>query len=134
MDMENTEARLRIRMSSNDAHYAGNLVAGAKILSLFGDVATELTIRYDGDEGLLRAYDQVEFLAPVYSGDFIEAIGRIIKVGNTSRKITFEAYKVIASIRDNVQVSACEVLDPPILVAKASATCVVPKENQRKQS
>ena len=92
--MENTEARLRVRMSSSDAHYAGNLVAGAKILSLFGDVATELTIRYDGDEGLLRAYDQVEFLAPVYNGDFIEATGRIIKVGNTSRKITFEAYKV----------------------------------------
>ena len=134
MDMENTEARLRVRMSSSDAHYAGNLVAGAKILSLFGDVATELTIRYDGDEGLLRAYDQVEFLAPVYSGDFIEATGRIIKVGNTSRKITFEAYKVIASIQSDVQASACEVLDPPILVAKASATCVVTKEKQKKQS
>ena len=119
-------------MSSSDAHYAGNLVAGAKILSLFGDVATELTIRYDGDEGLLRAYDQVEFLAPVYSGDFIEATGRIVKVGNTSRKITFEAYKVIASIRGDAQASACEVLDPPILVAKASATCVVPKEKQKK--
>ena len=121
-------------MSSSDAHYAGNLVAGAKILSLFGDVATELTIRHDGDEGLLRAYDQVEFLAPVYSGDFIEVTGRIVKVGNTSRKITFEAYKVIASIRGDGQVSACEVLDPPILVAKASATCVVTKEKQKKQS
>ena len=85
-----------------------------------------------GDEGLLRAYDQVEFLAPVYGGDFIEATGRIVKVGNTSRKITFEAYKVIASIRGDVQASACEVLDPPILVAKASATCVVTKEKQKK--
>ncbi len=130
--MENTEARLRVRMSSSDTHYAGNLVAGAKILSLFGDVATELTIRYDRDEGLLRAYDQVEFFAPVYSGDFIEATGRIVKVGNTSRKITFEAYKVIASIRGDAQASACEVLDSPILVAKASATCVVPKEKQKK--
>ena len=60
--MENTEARLRVRMSSSDAHYAGNLVAGAKILSLFGDVATELTIRHDGDEGLLRATTRLSFL------------------------------------------------------------------------
>ena len=96
-------------------------------------MATELTIRYDGDEGLLRAYDQVEFLAPVYGGDFIEVTGRIVKAGKTSRKITFEAYKVIASIQGHVQASACEVLDPPILVAKASATCVVPKEKQKKK-
>ena len=66
------EAKLRVRMSSQDAHYAGNLVDGARILQLFGDLATELTIRYDGDEGLLRAYDSVEFLAPVYGGDFLE--------------------------------------------------------------
>ena len=134
MTVSYPEARLRVRMSSSDAHYAGNMVAGAKILSLFGDVATELTIRYDGDEGLLRAYDQVEFLAPVYGGDFVEVTGRIVKVGNTSRKITFEAYKVIASIQGGVQASACKVLDPPILVAKASATCVVTKEKQKKQS
>lgn len=127
------EAKLRIRMSSRDAHYAGKLVDGARILNLFGDVATELTIRYDGDEGLFRAYDQVEFLAPVHSGDYIEAIGRITEVGNTSRKMVFEAYKVIASSQDHVHDSACDVLDPPILVAKASGTCVVLKEKQRKR-
>jgi len=126
------EAKLRIRMSSHDAHYAGNLVDGARILNLFGDLATELTIRYDGDEGLLRAYDQVEFLAPVHSGDFIEVTGKITEVGSTSRKIIFEAYKVIAPIQDPVHESACDVLDPPILVAKASGTCVVIKEKQRK--
>jgi 3-aminobutyryl-CoA ammonia-lyase len=126
------EAKLRIRMSSRDAHYAGNLVDGARILNLFGDVATELTIRYDGDEGLLRAYDQVEFLAPVYSGDFIEVTGKITKVGNTSRKINFEAYKVITSLQDDKHPSACDVLKPPILVAKATGTCVVVKEKQRK--
>jgi len=126
------EAKLRIRMSSRDAHYAGNLVDGARILNLFGDLATELTIRFDGDEGLLRAYDQVEFLAPVYSEDFIEITGKITKVGSTSRKMNFEAYKVIASIQDNVHQSACDVLDPPILVAKASGTSVVVKEKQRK--
>lgn len=125
------QAKLRVRMSSQDAHYAGNLVDGARILNLFGDVATELTIRYDGDEGLLRAYDNVEFLAPVHGGDFIEVTGKITEVGNTSRKIVFEAYKVIASSPDHQ--SACDVLDPPILVAKASGTCVVTKEKQRKK-
>jgi len=126
------EAKLRLRMSSRDVHYAGKLVDGARILNLFGDLATELTIRYDGDEGLLRAYDQVEFLAPVHSGDFIEVTGKITKVGSTSRKMIFEAYKVIASIQDHVNESACDVLNPPILVAKASGTCVVSKEKQRK--
>ncbi len=125
------QAKLRVRMSSQDAHYAGNLVDGARILNLFGDIATELTIRYDGDEGLLRAYDNVEFLAPVHGGDFIEVTGKITEVGNTSRKIVFEAYKVIAPSPDHQ--SACDVLDPPILVAKASGTCVVTKEKQRKK-
>ena len=32
------------------AHYAGDLVDGAYVLGLFGDVATELCIRTDGDE------------------------------------------------------------------------------------
>ena len=126
------ESKLRVRMSSHDEHYAGKLVDGAKILNLFGDVATELTIRYDGDEGLLRAYDEVEFLEPVHSGDFIEVIGKITKVGNTSRKMSFEAYKVITSTQDQSHDSSCDFLDPPILVAKASGTCVVVKEKQRK--
>ncbi len=127
------EAKLRIRMSSRDAHYAGNLVDGARILNLFGDLATELTIRYDGDEGLLRAYDNVEFLAPVHTGDFLEISGKITEVGKTSRKISFEAYKVISPSKDAKNESACDVLDPPILVAKASGTCVVTKEKQRKR-
>ncbi|GBF24172.1 MAG: 3-aminobutyryl-CoA ammonia lyase [Nitrosopumilales archaeon] len=127
------EAKLRLRMSSQDAHYAGNLVDGARILNLFGDLATELTIRYDGDEGLLRAYDNVEFLSPVHGGDFIEVIGKITKVGKSSRKMSFKAFKVIAQSPDQRHESACDVLDPPILVAKASGTCVVIKEKQRKK-
>ena len=125
------EAKLRVRMSSHDAHYAGNLIDGARILNLFGDVATELTIRYDGDEGLLRAYDNVEFLVPVYAGDFLEVTGKITSVGNTSRKMIFEAYKIITPVKSEYD-SACDVLDPPILVARASATGVVIKEKQRK--
>ena len=61
----NTHAMIRMRMSLHDAHYAGNLVDGAKMLNLFGDVATELLIRHDGDEGLFAGYEKVEFLAPV---------------------------------------------------------------------
>ena len=66
---------IRMRMSCHDAHYGGNLVDGAKMLQLFGDVATELLIINDGDEGLFKAYDNVEFMAPVYAGDYIEAEG-----------------------------------------------------------
>ena len=125
------EVKLRVRISSKDVHYAGGLVDGAHIMKLFGDVATELTIRYDGDEGLLRAYEQVEFLEPVHGGDFLEITGKIVKVGNTSRKILFEAFKVISSSNDVNQESACNVLKPPILVAKAIGTAVVTKNKQR---
>lgn len=120
-------------MGAEDAHYGGNLVDGAHMLHLFGDVATELLIRQDGDEGLFCAYDNVEFLAPVYAGDFIEAVGEIVKVGNTSRRMVFEAYKVI-SPRPDINDSACDVLDEPVLVCRASGTCVVPKDKQRNQA
>lgn len=122
---------LRVRISANDVHYAGNLVDGAHIMKLFGDVATELTIRHDGDEGLLRAYENVEFLEPVHGGDFLEIVGTIVSIGNTSRKIIFEAFKIISSSNDVNQESACNVLEPPILVAKTIGTAVVTKEKQR---
>ena len=122
---------IRVRMSSGDAHYGGNLVDGAHMLALFGDVATELLIIQDGDEGLFCAYDNVEFLAPVYAGDFIEAVGEIVKVGNTSRKMVFEARKVIAP-RPDISPSAADVLPEPVVVCRASGTCVTPKGCQRK--
>jgi 3-aminobutyryl-CoA ammonia-lyase len=121
------EGKIRLRMSQVDAHYGGNLVDGARIMSLFGDVATEILIRHDGDEGLFVAYDMVEFLAPVHAGDYIEAIGRLEKVGNTSRKIAFEAYKVIEAGVDPDRPYRAQVLKQPLLVARASGTCVVPK-------
>lgn len=127
----NITSTIRLRMSSADAHYGGNLVDGAKMLALFGDVATELLIINDGDEGLFVAYDKVEFLAPVYAGDFIEATGEITAVGNSSRKMVFEAKKVIAP-RPDINDSACDVLNPPVVVCRASGTCVVPKNKQRK--
>lgn len=121
---------IRMRMSLHDAHYGGNLVDGAKMLQLFGDVATELLIINDGDEGLFRAYDKVEFLAPVYAGDFIEAVGEIVDCGNTSRRMMFEARKVIIP-RTDINESAADVLSEPIVVCRASGTCVVPKAKQR---
>lgn len=123
---------IRMRMSSHDAHYGGNLVDGARMLQLFGDVATELLIQLDGDEGLFKAYDSVEFMAPVFAGDFIEATGEIINVGNSSRKMIFEAKKVIVP-RPDISDSAADVLDEPIVVCKATGTCVTPKEKQRKR-
>lgn len=124
------EVMIRLRMSSQDAHYGGNLVDGARMLQLFGDVATELLIRRDGDEGLFVAYDNVEFLAPVYAGDYIEAVGRIVKEGNSSRKMEFEARKVIIP-RPDISDSACDFLEEPVVVCRASGTCVTPKESQR---
>ena len=124
------QVTIRVRMSAHDAHYGGNLVDGAKMLELFGDVATELLIRRDGDEGLFCAYDMVEFKAPVYAGDYIEATGKIVSEGNTSRKMVFEARKVITA-RPDISDSAAEVLAEPVLVCRASGTCVTPKDKQR---
>jgi len=125
------DVMIRLRMSAQDAHYGGGLVDGAKMLMLFGDVATELLIRRDGDEGLFRAYEKVEFLAPVYAGDYIEAVGRIISEGKTSRKMEFEARKIIVP-RGDISASACEVLEEPVVVCRAVGTCVTPLAQQRR--
>jgi len=122
---------IRIRMSQHDAHYGGNLVDGARILNLFGDVATELLIRHDGDEGLFRAYKSVDFLVPVYAGDYIEAEGEIVKIGKTSRIIEFKAWKIITK-HPEVSNSAAIVLIEKELVCKAVGVCVTPKEKQWK--
>jgi 3-aminobutyryl-CoA ammonia-lyase len=128
---EGLSCSLRVRMSAHDGHYGGGLVDGARILALFGDVATELLIRLDGDEGLFAAYSEIRFLAPTYAGDYIEAFGRIVNVGKTSRKMEFEARKVIAA-RPEIGESAAEVLEPPVVVCRAAGTCVTPKDKQRK--
>ncbi len=125
------EAMIRVRMGAGDAHYGGGLVDGAHMLKLFGDVATELLIRRDGDEGLFRAYDSVDFLAPVMAGDFIEVRGWIAEEGNSSRKMQFEAWKVIAP-RPDLSDSAADLLEEPLLVCRASGTCITPKSKQRK--
>ncbi len=125
------KATIRLRMSANDAHYGGQLVNGAHMLSLFGDVATELAIMCDGDEGLLVSYENAEFLAPLYAGDFVEVVGRITKIGRTSRRMEFEARKVIAA-RPDISDSAADVLEQPIIIGRAVGTTVVKAERQRK--
>lgn len=127
---------LRLRMSAHDGHYAGGLVDGARILGLFGDVATELLIRLDGDEGLFRAYNAIEFLAPVFTGDYIEVTGQITRIGKSSRDMEFEARKVIQPLpieKGGKAVSSAEVLEKPIVVCRAKGTCVTPLELQRLQ-
>jgi 3-aminobutyryl-CoA ammonia-lyase len=87
-------------------------------------------MKYDGDEGLFRAYESVEFLAPLYAGDWIEARGKIVKVGNTSRTCEFEIHKIGAALTD-ISDSAAEFLDEPVLTLRAVGTTVVPSEHQR---
>jgi len=118
---------LRLRVGAEQAHYGGGLVDGAFVLKLFGDAATELLVRRDGDEGLFRAYSSVDFLAPVHGGDYLEVEAEITRVGKTSREMRFEARRVIAP-GDG---SAARVLDPPEVVARAAGTCVVPLSRQR---
>ena len=101
-------------------------------ISPVDNVATELLIISDGDEGLFCAYNNIEFKAPVYAGDFIEAYGEITHIGNTSRKMKFEARKV-AVPRPDISDSAADFLDEPIVVAIAEGTCVTPKKCQRKE-
>ena len=125
-------ASLRIRVGSEDAHY-GTLAAGAFVMQLFGDLATEITVRRDGDEGLLRAYEGVEFLAPVRPGDFLECRATLVREGRTSRTFEAEAWKVITT-RQDIAESAAEVLEERILVAKATGTTVVTADLQRKGS
>lgn len=107
------------------AHYAGNLVDGAYGLGLFGDVATELCIRTDGDEGLFASYSDVQFLAPVRAGDVVEASATLVGVGNRSRTMEF-VLSVVARQDPEAAVSAAAPLDPPIVATRATGVVVVP--------
>lgn len=129
--METITSTIRVRMSHKDAHYGGSLVDGAHMVHLFGDVATELLIKMDGDEGLFLKYTDVQFLEPTYAGDYIEASGEIYEVGNTSRKMRFVAKKVVAA-RPDISPSAADFLDEPVIVCRAEGICVTPKTSKRK--
>jgi 3-aminobutyryl-CoA ammonia-lyase len=127
---EGLSVELRLRLSAADAHYGGNLVDGAHGLKVFGDIVTELAVHTDGDEGLFAGYDKVEFLAPLYAGDFVRANGTITRMGNTSRTVSLELWKEI-SARPDISDSAADYLDPPVLCTRATGTYVVKKEHSR---
>ncbi|MFL6156947.1 MAG: hotdog domain-containing protein [Marmoricola sp.] len=112
-------------VSFSHAHYAGNLVDGAYSLGLFGDVATELCIRTDEDEGLFASYSDVQFLNPVRAGDVLEIRAELVRVGSRSREIAFTA-TVIARGTPEVSGSASRLLDKPLVATTARGTCVVP--------
>jgi 3-aminobutyryl-CoA ammonia-lyase len=107
------------------AHYGGNLVDGAYALGLFGDVATEMCIRTDGDEGLFASYGDIQFLAPIRAGDVIEVSATVTRVGRRSRGLTFEA-RVVCRATPSVSPSAAQVLPAPITAVTATGTVVVP--------
>ena len=106
------------------AHYAGHLVDGAYTLGLFGDVATEVCIRLDGDEGLFASYSDVQFRAPVRAGDVLEVTGTVTRRGTRSRTIDFAA-TVVCRGADG---SAAAVLAEPIVAVTATGTVVVPPQ------
>lgn len=118
---------IRLRVGLEQSHYGGGLVDGAFVCKLFGDAATEVLIRSDGDEGLLRAYERLEFLAPVHAGDYLEVEAALLDKGRTSRRIELTCRRVIRLLQD----STAEVLPTPLTVATAVAVCVVPLEKQR---
>jgi 3-aminobutyryl-CoA ammonia-lyase len=107
------------------AHYAGNLVDGAYSLGLFGDVATEVCIRTDGDEGLFASYSDVQFRAPVRAGDIVEVTAEVVRVGGRSRTLGFVA-AVVGRGRPGTSASAAAMLEEPIVATTATGTVVVP--------
>ncbi|MGG7570601.1 3-aminobutyryl-CoA ammonia lyase [Streptomyces sirii] len=112
-------------MAQHDAHYGGGLIDGARIMQLFGDLLTEITVRTDGDEGLLSEYSDVRFTAPVHPGDYLEATARLVRRTRLRRVVALEAHRVIAAGGAD-RPSAAQVLAAPQLVCRATATTVVP--------
>lgn len=118
-------AKSRVRISENDCYYRNGMVSGAYIMQLMEDVGLELSIIDSGDEGLLAGYERVEFYHSLYSGDYVEVIGWFSKIGNQSRQVEIEVYKVIEAIHGSN--SASNILEPPLLVARATLIGVLPK-------
>ena len=110
---------------ASHAHYGGNLVDGAYVLGLFGDVATEAAIRMDRDEGLFASYSDVQFRAPVLAGDVIEVTATVTRTGRRSREMSFEA-RVVCRADPDRGPSAARVLDEPLVAVTATGTVVVP--------
>ena len=124
--VEGTRVVPRRYVPYSHAHYAGNLVAGAYSLALFGDVATEMCIRTDGDEGLFASYSDVQFKAPVRAGDVLEIVCELVKAGNRSRLLDLSVTVVARGAATQERPGAAEMLDPPLVATTATGTVVVP--------
>jgi 3-aminobutyryl-CoA ammonia-lyase len=116
-------------VSYANAHYGGNLVDGAYVLGLFGDVATEACIRTDGDEGLFASYSDVQFLSPVLAGDVLEVTAAVVRIGRRSRDLAFEA-RVVCRASPERGPSTAQVLVEPVTAVTATGTVVVPAPGQ----
>ena len=112
-------------VSYADAHYAGDLVDGAFSLGLFGDVATEVCIRTDGDEGLFASYSDVQFRSPVRAGDILEITAEVLAVGSRSRTLGFRAV-VVARGQGGGSASSAALLEEPVVATTATGVVVVP--------
>lgn len=119
---------IRIRVSGG--HYGGGLLDGAALIGLISDAGTELQIAWSGDEGLLAAWHHIEQYVPVYVGDYLEVRTWFSRYGNTSADLEGAIYKV-GELVDGGKTNAARLLDPPVLVMRASATGVTPKAQNR---
>jgi acyl-CoA hydrolase len=114
---------LRLRLAPSDARYAGGLVPGSKVMEIFADLETELSLLEGGDEGLCAGYDSVEFLAPLRVGDFVEGTGRVVARGRSSRLIEVEVRRVLSVDEHGIRIAD----DAPLTAARATVTVVVGK-------
>ncbi|MGE0715576.1 MAG: hotdog fold domain-containing protein [Alphaproteobacteria bacterium] len=121
-------AEIEVRV---DSHYADGVVSLGTIVELFGMAGTKLAYMLDGDGGFMRAFDNVEFLAPVHHGDFVRVTARLLAVGRTSRRRSYEAHVVARTFGMGPERSHGALVDPPILAARATGTTVTPLDRQR---
>jgi Acyl-CoA hydrolase len=134
--MVGEKVTLHVMMKGSDGHYVGGLVNGAKIVHYWGDVGTELMVRVDGDISLFLGYEEINFTAPVYVGDFMEYVGWIEKVGNTSYNCKFEAYKVATMCNrlhseEKLLSTAATACIPPVLCGTATGSLCIGQKLQR---
>ncbi|HCB06623.1 MAG TPA: hotdog domain-containing protein [Nocardioides sp.] len=114
----------------SDAHYAGNLVDGAYSMKLFGDVATEMCIVTDGDEGLFASYADVQFREPVRAGDVLEIVCTLTRVGTRSRTLDLVVRVVGRGEPSDERPGAARMLDAPLVATTATGTVVVPPQTR----
>lgn len=118
-----------VRMSSRDAHYGGGIVAGARILELFGDAATGLTAVADANEGLLQSWENVEFVQPVHPGDFIQVEAKVVKKTRMRRFIDVAAFRLVRGLSSAD--ALVEKVEPPERIASAKGVMVIPYSQAR---